>query len=128
VTVSGVRAALANAARVALLAGPTVLAFFAGGYFDAPRLWAGVLAWLLVAVAMIVCPRPLPRSAAATTALVGLGLLAAWTLVSFTWAPVPGSAYHAGQRVVLYAGVLLAATALLRPRSVRLAVEPALSA
>ena len=127
-TFGAVRTPLAIAARIALLAGPTVLAFFAGGYFDGPRLWAGILAWLLVAVAMIVCDRPLPRSAGASVALLGLGLLAAWTLVSFSWAPVPGDAYHAGQRVLLYAGVLLAATALLRPRSAQLAVEPALAA
>lgn len=127
-SVSGVRAALAYAARVALLAGPTVLAFFAGGYFDAPRIWAGLIAWLLVAIGAIVSPRPVPRGAAATTALLGLSLLAAWTVASFTWAPVPGSAYHAGQLVVLYVGVLVASAALLRPRSVQRAVEPALAA
>ena len=48
---------LADAARVALLAGPTALAFFAGGYFDGPRAWAGVAAWLLVVVTAVVYPR-----------------------------------------------------------------------
>ena len=52
------RAAVLNGARVVLLAGPTALAFFSGGYFDGPRAWAGLLAWLLVAVAVIAAPRP----------------------------------------------------------------------
>jgi hypothetical protein len=122
------RLLLADAARLVLLAGPTALAFFAGGYFDAPRAWAGLVAWALVAVAMLVIRRPLPRARAAQLALIGLALLAVWTLISFTWAPIAGSAYHAGQRVVLYAGVLLAATVLLRTRAAGRAVEPALAA
>ncbi len=112
----------------ALLIGPTVLAFFSGGYFDGPRVWAGLIAWLLVAVAMVAVPRPLPRTLGARLAIVGLLLLAIWTVVSFTWAPVAGSAYHAGQRVVLYAGILIAASVLLRERGVQRAVEPALAA
>ena len=126
-TTSYVRHGVANAARLVLLAGPTVLAFFAGGYFDAPRVWAGLVAWALVGVAMLVVPRPLPREQGAQMALIGLALLAVWTLLSFTWAPIAGSAYHAGQRVVLYAGTLLAATALLRTSGAQRAVEPALA-
>lgn len=117
-----------NAARLVLLAGPTLLAFFAGGYFDAPRIWAGLVTWAVVAAAMLICPRPLPRAASARLALVGLVLLALWTLMSLAWAPIAGSAYHAGQRVVLYAGFLLAGTALLRTRMAQRAVEPALAA
>ena len=123
-----VRSALSAVAVAVLLAGPTVLAFFAGGYFDAPRVWAGLIAWLLVAVAMVVSPRPLPRTLGPAMAILGLGLLAAWTLVSMTWAPIAGSAYHAGQRVIMYTGVLIAATALLRTGRALRAVEPALAA
>ena len=47
------RAALLSGARTALLAGPTVLAFFSGGYFDGPRAWAGLIAWALVAIALV---------------------------------------------------------------------------
>lgn len=119
---------VATAAAMVLLAGPTVLAFFAGGFFDAPRIWAGLVAWALVGVAAIVCPRPLPQRLGAKLALIGLALLAAWTLLSFTWAPVAGRAYHAGQLAVLYAGVLLAAVALLRTPRLQRAVEPALAA
>ncbi len=122
------RPGVANAARLVLLAGPTALAFFAGGYFDGPRIWAGLVAWALVAVAAVVCPRPVPDSPGAIIALVGLALLAAWTLASIAWAPVAGSAYHDGQRIVLYAGVLLAAAALLRTRGAQRAVEPVLAA
>ena len=116
------------AARVAMLAGPTALAFFAGGYFDRARVWAGLLAWVLVAVALLFSVRPLPRGHGVWLALIGLALLAGWTLASFTWAPIAGSAYHAGQRVVLYAGALLAATLLLGTRASQRAVEPALVA
>ena len=119
---------LADAARVTLLAGPTVLAFFAGGYFDGPRAWAGLGAWALVAVAVVVCPRSLPTGAGAALALLGLGLMAALTLFSFTWAPAAGDAYHAAQRVMLYTGVLLASAILLAPRAAQRAVEPALAA
>ena len=37
-------------ARAVLLAGPTALAFFSGGYFDEPRVWAGLVAWLVAIV------------------------------------------------------------------------------
>jgi uncharacterized membrane protein YidH (DUF202 family) len=117
-----------NGACAVLLAGPTVLAFFAGGYFDGPRAWAGLITWLLVVIAMIAAPQALPRSAGGRLAIAGLALLAGWTLVSLTWAPLAGSAYHAGQRVILYLGVLIAAAALLRGRAAARWVEPALAA
>ena len=44
--------------RAVLLAGPTALAFFSGGYFDGPRAWAGLVAWALVAVAVLAAPAP----------------------------------------------------------------------
>jgi O-Antigen ligase len=108
-----------------LLAGPIVLGFFSGGYFDGPREWAGGVAWVLVAIAMLAVPRPLPRSRGGWLTLGGLAAFAVWTLISFTWASVAGEAYHAGQRVFLYLGVLLAAVALLRERWALRAVEPA---
>lgn len=119
---------IVTAARVALLAGPTVLAFFSGGYFDEARAWAGLGAWLLVVVAMVFVPNALPRGRNAWVALGGLVLLAGWTLLSITWAPIAGSAYHAGQIGFLYLGALLAAVALLRSRPAVRAVEPALAA
>jgi O-Antigen ligase len=120
---------LADAGLVTLLAGPTALAFFAGGYFDGPRAWAGLAAWLLVGVTAIVSWRAVPAgSRGVRISLVALAALAAWTLLSLTWAPVAGTAYHDGQRVVLYAGVLVSAAVLLRTRGAQRAVEPALAA
>jgi O-antigen ligase/polysaccharide polymerase Wzy-like membrane protein len=120
---------LADAGRLTLLAGPTALAFFAGGYFDGPRAWAGFAAWLLVAAVAIVSWRAAPGGGPGVRlSLVALAALAAWTLLSLTWAPVAGTAYHDGQRVVLYAGTLLAAVVLLRTRGAQRAVEPALAA
>jgi O-Antigen ligase len=121
------RATVLTGARAALLAGPTALAFFSGGYFDAPRAWAGLIAWALVAVAIVAAPRPV-MTTGAWLAIGGLAALAAWTLLSTTWAPVAGSAYHAGQIVILYTGVLVAAVLLLRSQRAQPLVEPALAA
>jgi hypothetical protein len=49
----GVRAAAAGL----LLAGPFVLAFFAGGFFDEARLWAALAAWGLAAIGAV-CAQP----------------------------------------------------------------------
>jgi O-antigen ligase len=122
------RAAAVTAARLALLAGPTVLAFFSGGYFDGPRAWAGLGAWLLVAVAALAGATPLPRGRAAPAALGGLALMAAWSLLSIIWAPIAGNAYHHAQVEVLYVGALLASVLLLGDERARRAVEPALAA
>lgn len=115
-------------ARVAALAAPTALAFFSGGYFDEARAWAGLGAWVLAGLALALGPGALPRGRPALLALGGMALLAGWTLLSMTWAPVRGSAYHAGQLNLLYLGALLACAALLRGRSVVRAVEPAVLA
>ncbi len=130
-TGSQARSLIGNAAGVVLLAGPTVLAFFAGGYFDEPRAVAGLIAWILVALGVAVCPPAaslLPRGLGARLAIAGLGLLAAWTLLSTVWAPIAGDAYHAGQIAFLYLGALLASLLLLRERSLQRLAEPLLAA
>ena len=53
----------------ALLVGPTVLAFFAGGYFDGPRAIAAAIAWALVLLLAVAGPLPLPASRAGRVAL-----------------------------------------------------------
>lgn len=121
------RTTVLDGARAALLAGPTVIAFFSGGYFDNTRDWAGAVTSILVVIALIFAPRPWPRLWASRVAIAGLALLAAWTLASAAWAPIAGTAYHYGQRVVLYAGVLVAGAALLRGRRAQRAVVPALA-
>ncbi len=121
------RVALSGAAG-ALLIGATVLAFFTGGYFDEARAWAGLVIWALVAVAAVASPGGMPRGRSTWIALGGLAAFAAWTLLSITWAPIAGSAYHAGQIVVLYLGALVAAAILLREPAWQRLVEPALAA
>lgn len=122
------RSAATTAAGLILLAGPTALAFFSGGYFDGPRTWAGLLAWLLVVVAALAGRSGIPRGRAAAATIGGLALMAAWSLLSITWSPIAGNAYHAGQVVLLYLGALIAAVLLLGDRRVWLLVEPALAA
>jgi hypothetical protein len=122
------RAAVLTGARATLLAGPTVLAFFSGGYFPEAQAWAGLVVWVLVAVAVLTIRRPILTGAGARLALGAIALLALWTLLSFAWAPIAGSAYHAGQRAIMYAGALFAASLLLRDRPATRAVEPALAA
>jgi hypothetical protein len=109
-----------------VLVGPTVLAFESGAYFEGPRVWAGMLAWAAVILALALGAAP-PRRRGARLALGGLTLLAGWTLASIIWAPIEGNAYQASQIVVLYLGALLAAALVLRePLAQRLA-EPVLA-
>ena len=56
------RRAVPVAAAACLLAGPTILAFYSGGFFIEPRLVAGIVAWVLVLALAVVGPAPLPRS------------------------------------------------------------------
>jgi hypothetical protein len=122
------RRVVLGVACAVLLAGPTALAFFSGGYFETPRLWAGLAAWLLVIVAVLAGRPPLPASPPGRLAVLGLLAFALWTLASTFWAPIAGSAYGAGQVAMLYAGALAAGAALLRGRAAQRAVEPALAA
>jgi len=110
-----------------LLAGPTVLAFFAGGYFDGPRAIAAAVAWALVLLLAVAGPLPLPASRYGWVAVGALVGLIAWTTLSLLWAPLLGPAQDAVVRLLLYTGVLLAAISVLRdPRAAR-AVEPMLA-
>jgi hypothetical protein len=124
---SRARLVLVIGARLILLAGPAVLAFFAGGFFTEAQAWAGLVAWLLVAGALVLRAGPGPLDRSAWLAIAGMALLAGWTLASMAWAPILGGAYHAGQLVVLYTGVLVAGCLLLASPSIRPWVEPALA-
>lgn len=121
------RAVLFTAAAI-LLSGPTVLAFFSGGYFEEPRLVAALVAWALVLVVALVGPRPLPARGPGWAAVGGLAFLAAWTAASLSWAPLATAATDSLQRLLLYLGALVAAIGLLRLRQVAWALEPALAA
>src|SRR4051794_27810906 len=111
------RTRVALAAALALLAGPAVIAFFSGGYFDKPRLIGAIAAWALVAVAALVSPQPLPRSRPARLALAGLAALALVTGLSIAWAPLKVAALDDLQRLVIYLRAVSAAMMLLRPRA-----------
>ena len=111
----------------ALLAGPTVIAFFSGGYFDEPREIGGIAAWALVVVAAIVSRRPFPRRWPGILAIAALAALTGWIALSLTWAPLAGPAQDDLQRVAFYLGALIAAAALLGPRPMARWVEPALA-
>jgi hypothetical protein len=111
----------------ALLAGPTVLAFFSGAYFDRPRLWAGIAASVAVAAAAIATRRPWPRTTAAWLAVGGLTGLTAWTAASIAWAPMRDVAQDDAQRLVLYVAALMAGIAVFRSRSAARAAEPVLA-
>jgi hypothetical protein len=111
----------------ALLAGPTLLAFFSGGYFTRPRVIAAIVVWLLV-LGLAGTGLTLPRSVPGRMALAGLAALTGWSALSILWAPQAGPAVQNVQRLVLYAGTLLVATSALRDPRLRRAVEPALAA
>jgi O-antigen ligase/polysaccharide polymerase Wzy-like membrane protein len=119
--------AVATALAASLIAGPTVLAFFSGGYFERPRLIAGLLAWVAVIAAAVLAKRPLPREWPGRLALAGLAALCAWTALSFLWTPLAGSTEDDLQRVLLYLGYLLAATVLFRAVWVTRLLEPLLA-
>jgi O-Antigen ligase len=114
-------------AAATVVAGPTALAFFSGGFFDRPRLIAGIVAWALAIVAAVAAPRPLPTSTAGRLALAALFLLTAWTALSLTWAPLGGRAQDDLQRLLLYLAFFGAALALLRGPVVRRWLEPAVA-
>jgi len=111
-----------------LLAGPTVLAFFSGGFFDEARITAAIAAWALVAIVALTVRSPLPRDGVARLTAAALLLLAGWTALSKEWAPLSTPAVAEAQRMMLYAGVLIAAMAAFADRRTLRAVEPALAA
>src|SRR5215207_6068660 len=109
---------------VPLLLFPGAVALFSGGYPDVERLRAGIGAWVLLAAAAFLLPRPLPRSRPAVLAVAALAGLTAWTALSLTWAPLGEPAGEDVQRLLVYLPVLVAAIAVLRePAAARLA-EP----
>jgi O-Antigen ligase len=122
-----VRRGLFAAIVAALLAGPTALAFFTGGYFAAARDWAGIATWVLAACALAIVPRALTLDRSTLIMLAGTVGLAIWSLVSTIWAPIAGNAWGAAAIVVLYAGALLTSAIVFTDRAARRAAEPVLA-
>ena len=83
------------AAAACLLAGPTVLAFFSGGFFAEPRLIAAIVAWAFVLALAATGESLLPRGLPGALALGGLAFLTAWSALSIAWAPLGGPAARA---------------------------------
>jgi hypothetical protein len=121
-----VRRLLADVGAAALICGPTVLAFFSGGFFDSPRIIAAIAACSLVVLAALVAPQPLPVSTAGRLALGGLALLCVWTALSISWAPLGARAVDDLQRLMLYLAFFVASAALLGGDGVRRRLEPLL--
>ena len=113
--------------RAALLAGPTVLAFFAGGYFAGPRLTALLVAAVTLGWLALASDAPVPRGRTGRVAVAALALLAGWTALSITWSPLPADARGDAERVLLYAVAFAAAAAAWRARPAARAVEPLLA-
>jgi hypothetical protein len=120
--------AVAAALAASLIAGPTVLAFFSGGYFERPRLIAALIAWVAVIVAAVLARRPFPREWPGRLALAGLAALCAWTALSLLWTPIAGSTEDDLQRILLYLAYFGAATVLFRAAWVARLIEPLLAA
>ena len=118
---------LAGAATGVLLAGPFTLAFFSGGFFDQPRLVAGVVACVLVGVAALSSRVPFPRALPGRLALGSLAALCGLTALSVEWAPSAGDVVDDTGRLLLYLAALTAGLALLRERRARAVLEPALA-
>jgi O-antigen ligase len=127
ITLLPVRRIVPSSATALLLAGPAALAFFAGGYFDQPRLVAAAVAWAVVLVLAVAGPLPIPASTPGRVAVAGLAGITVWSAISLAWAPLGAPAADNVQRLLLYLGALLAAVALLRDRRARAAVEPVLT-
>jgi hypothetical protein len=123
--VTAMRRSVLALGAVTLIGGAITIAFFSGGFFDRPRLVAGIVAWALVVVAAVFAPHPLPTSTAGRLALAGLFGLTAWTALSLIWAPLGGRAQDDLQRLLLYLAFFTAALALLRGSVVRRWLEPA---
>ena len=113
-------------AAAVVLGTPLVLAFFSGGFFDEPRLWAALATW--AALGALVVTRqipPFPRSTPARVAIGGLAALTLLTGLSIAWAPLGGPAESDLQRLLLYLAAFVVGTVTLTGRAGR-ATEPVL--
>ena len=119
-------------AVVALLAAPTILAFFSGGYFGVIHGQVGVLvtalAWVLAATVILFEPRPFPSSRAGLVALAGLSAFAAWSALSLLWSPLRDPGLADVERSALYLAAFLVGCSALRDRATLRAVGPVLLA
>lgn len=114
--------------RAALLAGPVLLAFRSGGFFDGARAGALAVAAVVVLLVAVAAPVPLPRRAPARVALLALGLLAAWTALGLERSPLEDAAADDVERLLLYVAALLAGVAAWRSRTAARVAEVGVAA
>lgn len=108
---------LAVAGRVSLRTWPSVLAgvtalgivvgtaWNVGGYFPPAYLAAGVVAYAVLAVVLVLRPPHYSVSTHALVALAALALFAVWTGLSARWSPAPSTAMLEMQRNLAYVGI-----------------------
>src|SRR3982074_1462288 len=100
---AGSRAPIMAVLPLGIFAGVTAWwALKSGGYFEVTFLPGTMLLLLLVAVLLVFAPRPGVLRGAALVSLVALIGLAAWTLLSGIWSPVPAVAFSDAQRALAY--------------------------
>ncbi len=124
---SSLRPLTLRLAAAVLLAGPTVLAFFSGGYPVEPQLLGAFVAFTVLGAAIAVSPWP-PVSGRGLVALGGLAGYAAWTGASISWAPIRDAAAGETAQAALYAAAFAAALVAMRDPLVRRWAAPALLA
>jgi hypothetical protein len=116
------------AAALSLIAAPTVLAFFSGGYGVSSQLLTAAVLLVLLALVAIAAPWPLIPRGAPLAALAALGGYVLWTGLSMGWARIVADAAHDTDRVFMYAVAFALALVVLRPEAIRRIVPDALLA
>ena len=81
---------------------PTVISFFAGGFFADARILGLVASWFAFLVVAIAAPQPLPRDRSGRLLLGGLVLLALLTAFGLGRTPAEASGVDDLQRLLLY--------------------------
>jgi hypothetical protein len=97
----------------ALLGGLAVISIGFQGFYSSSR-WEPLALGVLVALVAVAISGTIVLSRAGAVAVAGLGLLAAWSSLSATWAESVGRAWTASNRLALYAMVLVLALGVLR--------------
>jgi hypothetical protein len=106
----------------AILVGVIVLAESHGGFASSVWYPAALTALAMLAVLLLLAtPRPQERSRGITLVLGAYGLFCAFSYLSALWADVPGQAWDAANRDLLYGIVLAIVTLRAWPRSWALA-------